>query len=51
MKLPTIMPIGPSFKTTTSSTVAQMVIKTLLTLAIAYEVERCSARKIEACCS
>jgi hypothetical protein len=45
VKLPTTSPIAPQWNTATNRTIATTVISTLLTLAIAYCVDRSSTRK------
>jgi hypothetical protein len=44
VKLPTIRPIAPQWKTATKTTIAATVISTFATLAIAYCTERSSTR-------
>ncbi len=51
VKLPTITPSAPCSQTTTSSTVAPIVIAMFARLASTNAVERSSTRKSAVCCS
>ena len=50
MKLPTTSPTAPQWKTATNTTIAQTVMRTFATLAIAYCTDRSSTRKSAVSC-